>query len=143
MLCANKALLGTVPSLSTLLHPVVSPSTTVVLLQNGVGAEVPLHESFPGNTILSAVVWTGGRPLPAGDGVEQFNEEGLTIGVHYRDGGVKEEEDRRLSELVGMLEGGGGSCTVTGDIQSQRWIKVIWWVSSVFVSSYPMRYRVS
>ena len=75
--------------------------------------------------------------------MEQFNEEGLTIGVHYRDGGVKEEEDRRLSELVGMLEGGGGSCTVTGDIQSQRWIKVIWWVSFVFVSSYPMRYRVS
>ncbi|KAE8540667.1 hypothetical protein D1P53_003031 [Cryptococcus gattii VGV] len=126
VLCANKALLDAKPSLSEHLQPVISPTTSIVLLQNGVGAEVPLHESFPNNTIISAVVWTGGKTLPDNDGVEQFNREGLTIGVDYREGGDRKEEDEKLETLVGFLEAGGGDCTVTKDIQSERWVKVIW-----------------
>lgn len=41
MLCATKALLDATPSLSDLLRPIVSPTTSIVLLQNGVGAEIP------------------------------------------------------------------------------------------------------
>lgn len=126
VLCANKALLDAKPSLSDHLRPIISPATSIVLLQNGVGAEVPLHESFPNNTIISAVVWTGGKTLPDNDGVEQFNREGLTIGVDYREGGDRKEEDEKLETLVGLLEAGGGDCTVTKDIQSERWVKVIW-----------------
>ncbi|WVF66939.1 hypothetical protein IAT40_001682 [Kwoniella sp. CBS 6097] len=127
ILCANKALLDAKPSLSDHLRPIVTSGlTSIVLLQNGVGAEEPLHASFPDTTIISAVVWTGGKPLPTGDGVEQFNREGLTIGVDYRDGGDKKEEDGKLAKLVGWLEAGKGDCTVTEDIQSERWVKVIW-----------------
>ncbi len=49
--------------------------------------------------------------------------------MDYRDGEDKErkeEEDERLKALVGLLEAGGASCKVTEDIQSERWIKVIW-----------------
>ncbi|WVQ83440.1 hypothetical protein IAT38_005581 [Cryptococcus sp. DSM 104549] len=129
VLCANKALLDAKPSLSDHLSPVISPSTSIVLLQNGVGAEAPLHASFPGNTIISAVVWTGGKVLPNNEGVEQFNREGLTIGVDYKEGESEEEkkeEKKKLEELVGWLTAGGGDCTVTDDIQSERWVKVIW-----------------
>ncbi|KAK4687482.1 hypothetical protein P7C73_g2632, partial [Tremellales sp. Uapishka_1] len=140
VLCANKALLDAVPSLSDLLRPVISNSTAIVLLQNGVGAEEPLHESFPTNSIISAVVWTGGRVLPEEDGlagVEQFNREGLTIGVDYSPKLQKSVEEERLDTLVGMLEAGGGDCIVTQDIQSERWVKVIWncaWNSLTTVS---------
>ncbi|WWC98951.1 hypothetical protein V866_005845 [Kwoniella sp. B9012] len=128
VLCANKALLDAKPSLSDHLRPIITPSlTSIVLLQNGVGAEEPLHQSFPDTTIISAVVWTGGKALPTSDGVEQFNREGLTIGVDYRDNGAKkEEEDAKLEKLVGWLKAGKGDCTVTEDIQSERWVKVIW-----------------
>ncbi|ODN77035.1 hypothetical protein, variant [Cryptococcus amylolentus CBS 6039] len=126
ILCANKALLDASPSLSDHLRPILNPSTSVVLLQNGVGAEAPLHESFPDNTIISAVVWTGGKTLPDNSGVEQFNREGLTIGVDYRKGGDKAEEDEKLKTLVDWLAAGKGDCTVTEDIQSERWVKVIW-----------------
>lgn len=134
MLCANKALLDAKPSLSEQLRPIISPSTSIVLLQNGVGAEAPLHESFPENTIISAVVWTGGKPTPTTEdgqaGAEQFNREGLTIGVDYRsqDSSVKAEERAKLDKLVGWLEAGKGDCTVTDEIQTERWIKVIWCV---------------
>ena len=131
MLCANKALLDASPSLSDHLRPIISPSTSIVLLQNGVGAEAPLHESFPDNTIISAGVWTGGRSLPDQDGmavVENFNREKLTTGVDYREGGSKEEEDEKLAKIIGVLEAGGGSCERVESIQSERWIKVIWYV---------------
>ncbi|WVQ77424.1 hypothetical protein IAR50_007110 [Cryptococcus sp. DSM 104548] len=126
ILCANKALLDASPSLSDHLRPITTPSTSIVLLQNGVGAEAPLHKSFPDNTIISAVVWTGGKTLPDNSGVEQFNKEGLTIGVDYKEGGDKKEEDAKLETLVDWLRAGKGDCTVTEDIQSERWVKVIW-----------------
>ena len=56
MVCSNKALLDARPSLADHLKPVVKEGTTIVLFQNGVGAEEPLHEAFPGNTVLSACV---------------------------------------------------------------------------------------
>ena len=133
MLCANKALLDAKPSLSDNIGPVISDDTSIVLLQNGVGAEAPLHEAFPQNTIISAVVWTGGRMLPEEGGkagAEQFNSEGLTIGVDYRDGSDKAEERDRLDKLVEWFKAGKGSPVVTEDIQSERWIKVIWCVDS-------------
>ncbi|WVQ83437.1 hypothetical protein IAT38_005578 [Cryptococcus sp. DSM 104549] len=132
VLCANKALLGAAPSLSENISPIVSPSTSIVLLQNGVGNETPLHTAFPGNTIISAVVWTLGRVLPGTEGapgVEQSVREALTIGVDYKKGSdeeAKQEERKKLDELVGWLEAGGGECNVTEDIQSERWVKVVW-----------------
>ena len=138
VLCANKALLDASPSLSSHLTPIISPRTSIVLLQNGVGAEAPLHESFPNNTIISAVVWTGGRTLPDQDGmavVENFNREKLTIGVDYREGGDKAEEDEKLARLIGVLESGGGTCERVESIQAERWIKVIWYVYAAITCS--------
>lgn len=69
--------------------------------------------------------------MPDQDGmavVENFNREKLTIGVDYREGGSKEEEDEKLAKIVEVLEAGGGSCERVESIQSERWIKVIWYV---------------
>jgi 2-dehydropantoate 2-reductase len=127
VLCSNKALLDAKPSLSETIRPVMTDTTSIVLLQNGVGAEEPLHESFPENTIISAVVWTGAKVLAQGH-VEQFNREALTIGVDWNEklGKGNEEEQKRLDRLVKVLKAGGGDCNVVDDIQSERWVKVIW-----------------
>jgi 2-dehydropantoate 2-reductase len=133
-LCSNKALLDARPSLAETIRPVMNDEkTSIVLLQNGVGAEEPLHEAFPGNTVISAVVWTGAKVLDQGK-VEQFNREALTIGVDWKEKGSKEgsqgkgseEERQRLDRLVSVLKAGGGECNVVDDIQSERWVKVIW-----------------
>lgn len=130
VLCANKALLDAKPSLAELISPVIGPETAIVLLQNGVGNEVPLHAAFPKNTILSAVVWTGGRVVPTTDGsveVAQFAREGLTIGVDHAEGADPEQEKAQLDRFVDILHKGGSTDTVTtDDIQSARWVKVIW-----------------
>ncbi|KAL1410306.1 hypothetical protein Q8F55_004312 [Vanrija albida] len=131
VLCANKALLDAKPSLAETLAPVVTPGrTAIVLLQNGVGAEAPLHAAFPSTTIISAVVWTGAKVLPPSDAgvprVQQFARESLTIGVDPAPGLPAAEERARLDRLVALLKAGGGDCDVVDDIQSARWIKVVW-----------------
>ena len=107
-----------------MLRPIISPNTSIALLQNGVGNEVPLHAAFPSTTILSACVWTGAKSIP--NGVENYTEESMTIGVDYIEGGDKAGEDAKLARLVEILEGAGGTCNVPQDIQTERWIKVIW-----------------
>jgi 2-dehydropantoate 2-reductase len=147
-LCSNKALLDAKPSLSDSIRPIISSQTSIVLFQNGVGAEEPLHEAFPQNTIISAVVslipknpasqrnnsseprshpqvWTGGKVISNGV-VQQFNREAITIGVDWTESNEKSVEKERLDRLVKALEAGKGDCTVVEDIQSERWVKVIW-----------------
>jgi 2-dehydropantoate 2-reductase len=129
VLCASKAFLDAVPSLSEQLAPVVGPGTTIVLLQNGAGNEAPLHASFPSTPIISAVVWTGAKALPDTDGVPtfaQFAAEGLTIGVDYTPQSDRKADGERLRALTGWFEAAGGGCTLTEDIQTERWIKLVW-----------------
>lgn len=129
VLCANKALLSAKPSLEEILAPVISKDTAIVLLQNGVGSEAPLHKAFPNNTIISAVVWTGGKVEPATDGtptVAQFSRESLTMGVDYTDGLDRAGEDAKLQTLADILAKANSDSVLTDDIQSARWVKVIW-----------------
>ncbi|KAJ9100870.1 hypothetical protein QFC20_005359 [Naganishia adeliensis] len=99
--------------------------TSIVLFQNGVGAEEPLHASFPSTPIISACVWTGAKVLDVGE-VEQFNTEGLTIGVDYAAQIDRKTQDDALKLFVDVLKAGGSDVKVTDDIQSERWVKVIW-----------------
>lgn len=129
VLCANKALLDAKPPLAEILAPVITSNTAIVLLQNGVGNEEPLHAAFPNTTIISAVVWTGGKALPDEDGVAgvaQFARESLTIGVDYSKNLSREEEEHKLQVLCGLLADGNSDAVQTKDIQTERWIKVIW-----------------
>lgn len=129
VLCANKALLSAKPSLEEILAPVISENTAIVLLQNGVGNEEPLHKAFPKTTIISAVVWTGGKVDAPTDGVptvSQFARESLSMGVDYTPGLDKAQEDAKLKKLQEILAKANSDSIFVDDIQSARWIKVIW-----------------
>lgn len=70
-------------------------------------------------------MWTGAKVLDKGE-VEQFNTEGLTIGVDYASSVSREKQDAALARFVDVLRAGGSDVRVTEDIQSERWVKVIW-----------------
>lgn len=58
--------------------------------------------------------------------VQQFNREAITIGVDWTGSIEKSIEQERLERLVQALQAGKGDCTVVQNIQSERWVKVIW-----------------
>lgn len=65
--------------------------------------------------------------------VQQFNREAITIGLDWTESIDKSVEQERLERLVRALRAGKGDCEVVEDIQSERWVKVIWWVLDLLV----------
>ncbi|KAF7920577.1 uncharacterized protein EAE97_011470 [Botrytis byssoidea] len=57
IVCSNKAIGQEAVAKS--LAPVMPESTTIVLIQNGVGNEDPFRAIYPQSTIISCVAWTG------------------------------------------------------------------------------------
>ena len=118
VLVTSKAL-STVPSIPEILKPAISPKTTIVLIQNGIGIEEPYAKLYPNNSLLSTVVY-----LPAtqiSPGVVQHREvEVLHIGSY-----PASSDTTSATRFADLLKAGGGSSTVHEDIQDERWSKLL------------------
>jgi ketopantoate reductase len=144
-----------------MLRPVISRQTVIVLIQNGVGQEVPLHTAFPATTIISCVVcafnhvkildlsglqcWTGARTPDVGV-VEVFTSDNLILGVDWdpRVTLSRTQQQQALDILADIFIESNAQITVQSDIQVDRWVKLIWYVpnktSNMDVSAHNMRF---
>lgn len=107
------------PSTAELIKPAVSPQTTIVLIQNGVGIEKPYAALYPHNPLLSTVVY-----LPVtqvSPGVIQHKEvELLHIGAYPASSGP--ETATKFAELLASV---GATVKVHEDVQFERWSKLL------------------
>ncbi|KAL4986551.1 ketopantoate reductase PanE/ApbA-domain-containing protein [Aspergillus falconensis] len=108
------------------LGPVVDETTTIVVLQNGVGNEDPFRERWPGVTIISGVVWVGAsQPTPGV--VYHTNSEHTELGLFPNPSlNNASLEESRLRTFMSLLTAGGTHLSAFDDIQPRRWEKVIW-----------------
>ncbi|KAJ7643916.1 ketopantoate reductase PanE/ApbA C terminal-domain-containing protein [Roridomyces roridus] len=126
VVCVNKAILDSTPSMEDMLQPVIGPDTVIVLIQNGVGQEVSLREAFPKTTIIASVSWTGGTILDVGL-VELFTKsDTLVLGVEWDENIPRERQQKHLDTFTDILKKSNAKFTVKEDIQQERWVKVIW-----------------
>jgi 2-dehydropantoate 2-reductase len=124
IVCTNKALQP--HTLPDALKSVVKPkSTTIVLIQNGVGAEDYVRTAFPDNTIISCVTWVGAKQVDSGV-VEHFNGNSMTMGVFWNSIVDRGLEMDRIGQLEKLLKQGGTQVEIVDDIISKRWEKVVW-----------------
>lgn len=102
-----------------LIRPAVMPDTAIVLLQNGIHIEKPVLEAFPGNEIISALAFICVRR--SSPGVIHHEDFGkITIG-RYPSG-----YSHKTAVLDSFFKKAGVDCTVTDDIETARWKKLIW-----------------
>jgi 2-dehydropantoate 2-reductase len=134
LLVATKAL-PDVSDDSALLQDLVGPSTSIVLIQNGLGVEQPYAKRFPDASILSAVtIASAAQTQP---GIIQHNRwTRISIGPYLphldRGGtGARADHDRtvtdRTTRLVTLLQASGIADAETYDhagLQFVRWHKV-------------------
>ncbi|KAJ7288017.1 ketopantoate reductase PanE/ApbA C terminal-domain-containing protein [Mycena rebaudengoi] len=127
VICTTKALLDSIPPMEDMLRPVISRQTVIVLIQNGVGQEVPLHTAFPATTIISCVCWTGARTPDVGV-VEVFTSDNLILGVDWdpRVNLPRTQQQQALDILADIFIESNAQITVQSDIQVDRWVKLIW-----------------
>ncbi|KAJ5659910.1 hypothetical protein N7507_006361 [Penicillium longicatenatum] len=124
VVCAHKAI--DQENVAAQLKPVVDEGrTTFVIIQNGVGNEVPFRNQFPGCSILTCVTWVGATQISPGI-VKHTKSEDMQIGLfpnHQVDDTV---EKQRLKAFADLLEHGKTRFKVLDDMQVQRWEKVVW-----------------
>ncbi|KAJ7288031.1 ketopantoate reductase PanE/ApbA C terminal-domain-containing protein [Mycena rebaudengoi] len=127
VICTTKALLDSIPPMEDMLRPVISRQTVIVLIQNGVGQEVPLHTAFPATTIISCVCWTGAQTLDVGV-VEVFTRDNLILGVDWdpRVNLSRTQQQQALDILADIFIESNAQITVQSNIQVDCWVKLIW-----------------
>lgn len=123
IVCAHKAV--DTSSMRDVFSSVTTPSTTFVIMQNGVGNEEPFRRRYPHNTIISGVIWVGATQTSPGV-IKHMQAENTEIGLFDNPGSSAEEENAKLERFAAIMRQGGTNISVEENIQVKRWEKVVW-----------------
>ncbi|KAF9897750.1 hypothetical protein BX616_005055 [Lobosporangium transversale] len=109
-----------------------SPNAAIVLIQNGIGIEDPIKARFPRNPILSTIAYIGVTQNEAGVVFHSGHLRDLIIGLFEP---VKGVDAKSVLQIFGQLcEKADIGTTITDEIQSYRWRKLVWSVSMNLIS---------
>ncbi|KAN0099650.1 2-dehydropantoate 2-reductase [Hyaloscypha variabilis] len=123
VVCVNKAI--NQEAVAKSLAPVIDDTTTIVLIQNGVGNEDPFRAQFPNSTILSCVTWVGATQTSPGF-VKHIASEFTEIGLFPNPSVSPNIESSRLDNFISLLKAGNTKFAIEENIQIRRWEKVVW-----------------
>ncbi|EXJ79408.1 2-dehydropantoate 2-reductase [Capronia epimyces CBS 606.96] len=122
VLVSTKAI-STSPSYPSLLRAVVTqPTTTIVLLQNGIDTESEYASMYPNNPLLSCAVYLPVTQVSPAVFVHQDLEK-LHVGTYPAN--APQEHKEAAGEFVRLIAKGGGSAVLHDDIQLERWTKLL------------------
>ena len=98
----------------------ISPSTVIVLIQNGIGIEGPVAKLFPKQEILSSIAYLcASRPEPG----KVVNTGPGKLETGSFPAGAPSPAAKRLAELFTL---GGAPCRLLDNVQTARWRKLLW-----------------
>ncbi|KAJ5499392.1 Ketopantoate reductase ApbA/PanE [Penicillium expansum] len=123
IVCAHKAI--DQDEVVAKLQPAIDSRTTIVIIQNGVGNEEPFRKQFLNNSIITCVTWVGATQTSPGI-VTHTKSEDMQIGLFPNDKVESRVEQQRLETFAELLRNGKTRFQVLGDMQTQRWEKVVW-----------------
>lgn len=110
-------------SVQSLIAPIVSPLTAIVLIQNGIGVEQPYRDRFPHNPIISCVAYLPTTQTTPGV-VHHTEVERLQLGTFPATEVPKSHLDAAAT-FAAILQEGGATVEVYPDVQVARWRKLI------------------
>jgi 2-dehydropantoate 2-reductase len=113
--------LKVLPEINTaeIIKEVAGPDTAIVLLQNGVEIEEPVARVFPNNQIISGLAFICVTRTEPGH-IDHVDFGRLVIGLFPK--GKSDETDL----LAGLFNASGVPCTVSEDVVTDRWRKLVW-----------------
>jgi len=98
----------------------LSPSTVIMLIQNGIAIEEPAAKLFPGHEILSSIAYLcASRPEPG----KVINTGPGRLETGSYPAGPPSDRAKHLAEL---FTAGGAPCKLMGNVQESRWRKLLW-----------------
>lgn len=109
------------PGNASLIKDAVSPSTAIVLCQNGIDIEREYAETYPTNTIISGVVYLPTTQVSPGH-IIHGPLQLLHVGTYPAT--ESESAKAQVQTFADYFAKGGGTIQVHDDVQAQRWIKL-------------------
>ena len=123
LVCTKATAQATRAAVESIEPAITSPSTTIVLIQNGLGVERAFREAFPRTAIISAVAYL--PTTQTSQGVFSHSEvELLYLGLYDQKPNTA-DWNMPLSAFAQQVKAGGGTAVITQDIQEQRWTKIL------------------
>ncbi|KAI0216613.1 hypothetical protein L0F63_005941, partial [Massospora cicadina] len=110
-------------SIPELVEPLVTPASTIVLIQNGIEIEKPFTEKYPDTPLISCVAKVATSEVESGI-IEHKNATYLSIGIYPKANSQKYAHS--VTTFSGTLERGGIDYDIVEDIESLRWFKLMW-----------------
>ncbi|KAI9722143.1 MAG: hypothetical protein M1828_004825 [Chrysothrix sp. TS-e1954] len=110
------------PDTAGLIREAIGPSTAIILAQNGIGIEEDYEKLYPGNPIISGVVYLPTTQTEPGV-IRMGDLEKLKIGTYPAN--ANSTAKQRLSEFADLFRAAGASAEVYEDIQAERWQKLL------------------
>jgi len=106
-------------SLPDIIRPVLAPQTSIAIIQNGIFIEKDLATAFPQHHLLSIIAFVDVKKTQPAL-VEHCGDGRLTIG-EYQNPNLQ-----KTRELLTLWQKSGVPCAISGDIQFDRWKKLLW-----------------
>ncbi len=104
----------------SLIKPVVTPKTVLVLIQNGLNIEKPIKAAFPNNRILSTVAYIGISRIGVGT-IKHTGGGELSCGEY-----PPQKADELLEGLKVLFDNAKVKFNILDDIEQMRWQKLLW-----------------
>lgn len=125
IIVSTKVLPGQKPSTPDVIKPAVTEGkTAIVLIQNGIAIENEYAAAFPGSPLLSCVVYLPTTQVSPGH-IHMGGIELLQIGTFPAAQELSSQAKQAAEQLQSTLASGGGNAEHHGDIQAQRWSKLL------------------
>lgn len=105
--------------LPTLLKPILHDSSMVILIQNGLGLEAELAQSFPNTTIVGGMAFICSSRIAPGH-IQHKDYGALNIGFYQH------RNDEVLTQFLDDCSVANLTVTVADDLYSSRWKKLVW-----------------
>lgn len=127
IICTTKNIPDVPPTVVDLIRPAVTPGhSVIVLIQNGLNIEKPLHKEFPTNIVLSGVSLMGADELSHGHILEN-DPDRLFIGPFFNPALDIQEQVAAAEEFVRIYQASGKvQCSYERDVLFIRWRKLMY-----------------
>ncbi|KAJ8143040.1 hypothetical protein OY671_003815 [Metschnikowia pulcherrima] len=110
-----------------IIRPAVSPSTTIVLIQNGIGIEKPMFEQFPGSVVLSGISMIGSSNINCV--IENSHKDHILLSPFNNPNISKDIAQDKLKEFASIYQNDDRSINeidLEEDSRRSRWAKLVY-----------------
>ncbi|KAK5219154.1 hypothetical protein LTR99_006464 [Exophiala xenobiotica] len=127
IICTTKNIPDIPPTLVDIIKPAVTPGhSVIVLIQNGLNIEKPLHKEFPTNIVLSGVSFMGADELSPGHILEN-DPDRLSVGPFFNPGLDIDAQVAAAQRFVKIYSATGKvQCSYDKDVLFIRWRKLMY-----------------